>query len=112
MYIIDFSPNHENTSGKPDRIAIEANTSHQYRKALDFAQYYFSATFPNGCKAPDFATAKSYYHGNSKIYLSIFWNTITGKYEMQVTSRKIIKANNSFWKYNHIGKLTDIANAL
>ena len=109
MNIIDFSPYHPNTSGKPERIAINANTRTQYKKALDFAQYYFKAVFPNNATPPDFATAKSYYHGNAKIFLQIFYNDIIGKYEMQITTRKIMKSYH-FLKYDFIGNLTDYAN--
>lgn len=112
MIIQDFSPYHPNTSKKPNRIAININTPVQYKRAIEFSKYYFNASFPNGMTAPDYITAKSYYHGNSKIYLSVCWNTITGKYESQITSRKIIKADSNFYKYDLIGNLTDIAKSL
>ena len=109
MIIYDFSPNHPNTSGKPERIALNVNKPHQYKTALLYAKTYFNATFPNQATPPDFATAKSYYHGNTKIFLQIFYNDIIGKYEMQITTRKIMKSYH-FLKYDFIGNLTDFAN--
>ena len=106
MNIIDFSPNHENKTGLPERIALVANTGSQYTRAIDFCKYLFGACFPNEIKL-DYVTARSYYHGNSKLYISCFWNSITGKYELATTTAGIIKTNKSFWKYDFIGLLTD-----
>ena len=53
----------------------------------------------NGCKwASDFSQrdisfeeAKGNYHGNSKLILHLFYNNITGRNEMQYTTKTIIK---------------------
>lgn len=111
MTIIDFSPVHENTSGKHGKIALAAATQAQFMRAVAFCKWYFSATFPNG-ENITFSTAKSFYHGNSKLYISCCWNSITGKYELTTTTRKIMKTNSYFWKYDFTGNLTDYAKTI
>ena len=52
--------------------------------------YKWAADRPNFTL--DFETAKSYYHGNSKLLLDTFYNNIIGKYEIQVTTKSVIKS--------------------
>lgn len=47
-------------------------------------------SFPNGI-IPDYNAIKKHYHGNSKPLLHLFYNDITGGYEMSVTTAAIEK---------------------
>lgn len=111
MLIIDHSPNIPNKTKLPERIAITANTPSQYKKAVEFCKYYFRACFPNSIEL-DYKKARTYYHGNSKIFISCFYNSMIGKYELAITTAGIIKANRSFWKYDFCGNLTDYAQTI
>lgn len=51
----------------------------------------YSFKFPNGLN-PRFNDVKKFYHGNSKILLHLFRNEITGKYEMQATTKTIVRS--------------------
>jgi hypothetical protein len=106
--IIDFSPYHENKTDRPDRVAFETRCASQYRRAVEFCEYYFNASFPNGLR-PKFDEARHFYHGNALMYIACHWNTITNRYEITTTTAGIIKANRKFWKYDFVGKLTDFA---
>ena len=44
--------------------------------------------FPNNI-IPSFEEAKNYYHKNSKLLLHLFYNEITGKHEMQLTTKAV-----------------------
>lgn len=114
MKVFDFSPHHENTTGNPERVALDAHTPQQYSRALAFFKCYFSASFPNPetMPEPSFQTAKKYYHGNAKIFLSCAYNDIIGKYEITVTTRGLMKKCAGYYPYNFIGTLTDYTNNL
>ena len=111
MVVLDFSPYKENTTGKHNDILLNVNTLTQYNKAVEFARYYFNASFPGeNIVKYSFDRFKKHFHGNSKLLLHIFYNTITGKYDMQVTTRTIDKTYKT--KHDFTGNLTDYANAL
>ena len=67
-------------------MLYEINTRQQHDKIInDMLKKWY--TFTNGGKGWDFETAKSVYHGNSKLLLHTFHNTITGKKEMKYITR-------------------------
>lgn len=45
--------------------------------------------FPNNIKPYSFEQAKKCYHGNSKLLLQTFYNDMTGKFEMQYTTKSV-----------------------
>lgn len=108
MIIIDNSPNHENKTGKPGKIAIFANRRQQYKTAIAYFVKYYNAAFPNGGNI-DFEAARALLPKNSKIIISCCWNSIIGRYELTITNKTIIKNNSYFWRYDFIGNLTDFA---
>lgn len=109
MLIYDFSPCFEdNRKDRPQRIALNANTIGQYYRAYNYCVAFYNARFPNNMDYT-FNQAKAFYRKNAKILLSCCWNSITGKYELTITNKSIIKVNWKFWKYDFIGNLTDFA---
>lgn len=111
MLVLDFSPYKENATGKDNDILLNINTRSQFNKAVEFCRYYFGATFPGeNIVNYSFDKFKSHFHGNSKLLLHVFYNTITGKYDMQVTTKTIEKTYKT--KYDFVGNLTDYANTL
>lgn len=106
MIIYDFSPCFkDDRTDRPQRIALNANTIGQYYRAKAYCEAYYKATFPNNMDLT-FNEAKGFFRKNAKILLSCTWNSITGKYELKITNRSIIKAN-KFYKYDFIGNLTE-----
>lgn len=76
---------------KSDFIKIESNLLKKgFIWATDFEQ-------PKAGAAYD--TAKNYYHGNAHIYIKTFYNTITGKNEMQTTTLSITKTYKHYKKW-------------
>lgn len=67
------------------------NNESDYIKAIEQARN-IGATFPNEniIGAPSFVEAKKYYHGNSKLLLHVFLNSITNKIEMQFTTKSTL----------------------
>lgn len=55
---------------------------------------------PVGVKPPTFSEAKRYYHGISKLLLCLFYNNITKKHEMQITSKTVARSYPSTGKMN------------
>ena len=55
-------------------------------------------SFPNRI-VPLYQEVKKYYHGNNKLLMHLFFNDITGSYEMQVTTESTEKS------YPHINSL-------
>lgn len=111
MIIYDFSPYKENTTGKDNDILLNVNTLSQYNRAVSFCRYHFGATFPGeNIVSYSFDRFKKHFHGNSKLLLHCFYNTITGKYDMQITTKTIEKTYKT--KYDFVGNLTDYANTL
>ena len=109
MIVRDFSPYIENKTGKDDNILLHANMAMQFNEAVSFCKKYFNASFPcENIVAYDFKKCKSYFHRNAKMLLHCFYNTITGKYDLQVTTKSIQKTYKGE-KYNFIGNLTDYA---
>mgnify|MGYP000020401444 CR=1 FL=1 len=45
--------------------------------------------FPNNMKPYTYEKAKNCYHGNSKLLLHTFYNDMTGKFEMQYTTKSV-----------------------
>ena len=74
---IYYDVNDEESFNKITQAFLE----HGYKWAADRPNYTL-----------DFETAKSYYHGNSKLLLDTFYNNIIGKYEIQVTTKSVIKS--------------------
>ena len=69
-------------------MLYEINTRQQHEKIInDMLKKGY--TFPNGGKGWDFETAKSVYHGNSKLLLHCFYNDITKKKEMKYITRSV-----------------------
>lgn len=69
-------------------MLYEINTRQQHDKVIkDMLKKGY--TFPNGGKGWDFETAKSLYHGNSKLLLHCFYNDITKKKEMKYITRSV-----------------------
>ena len=108
MYILDFSPHHTNTSGKHNKIALNANTRTQYTRVYRFMKAYFDADFPNGLTA-DYKTARNTLHGNSNILLECYYNSILDRYEIHFTNKRIMRNNQKYFKYDFVGNLTEYA---
>lgn len=106
MIVKDFSPYKENKTGFKDKIAIYANRPQTFNTAVSYFKKYYNATFPNGANCT-FEEAKKRLPKNSKVILSVCYNSILGKYDLQYTNKTIIKANSYFWRYDFIGTLTD-----
>lgn len=73
-------------------ILVSVNTEEEYKKAVVAAvlsPWYFR--FPVS-QWPTYREAKSNYRGNSKLLLELFHNSITGNYEMQVTTAAVWKS--------------------
>ena len=51
--------------------------------------YVWATDFPN--HEPTYDEAKSWYHGNSKLLLHLFYNSILNRLEMSVTTKAVIK---------------------
>lgn len=51
--------------------------------------YVWATDFPK--HEPTFKEAKSWYHGNSKLLLHLFYNSILNRLEMNVTTKTIMK---------------------
>lgn len=110
MIIYDFSPcfQSDDRQEMPDRVALYADKIGSFYRAYNYLAAYYGADFPNGLDIT-YQKAKSFYRKNAKIYISCCWNSITGRYELTITNKSIIKANWKFWKYDFIGTLSDFA---
>lgn len=77
---------------KKTQIYYDVNNEDRFNKItqafLDHG-YKWAADRPNFKLT--FKEAKSYYHGNSKLLLDAFYNNITGKNEIQVTTKSVIQ---------------------
>jgi hypothetical protein len=73
---IYYDVNNEDRFNKITQAFLE----HGYKWAADRPTYNFT-----------FKEAKSCYHGNSKLLLDAFYNSITGKNEIQVTTKSVIR---------------------
>ena len=72
-----------------DRLYVRIPDEASYKKAVVAAYvspWMFS--FP-GERIPKYQEAKKYYHGNSKLLVRLFYNDITNKFEMQITTKSI-----------------------
>ena len=73
-------------------LYIKLPNAETFKKAVAGAmlsEYMFS--FPNDI-IPRFETARGWYHKNSKLLLHLFYNDITRRYEMQITTAAIEKS--------------------
>ena len=73
-------------------LYINVNDAESYKSAITSAmlsEYMFS--FP-GNIIPRFCDAKKWYHGNSKLLLHMFYNDITRKYELSITTASVEKS--------------------
>ena len=74
-------------------IFIRADTEKTYEEIVTCAILSPWCFLPPGGLSPSFhfREMKKHFHGNSKIILHLFYNDITGKYEMQATTAAIQK---------------------
>lgn len=74
-------------------IYIRLDNEQTYKSAITSAlisPWMFS--FPNRIAPPKYEDAKKWYHGNSKLLLHLFFNDLTNKYEMQISTATIAKS--------------------
>lgn len=77
-------------------IYIKVNDEKSYNEAALSAflsPWQFCFPVPKGIdKSCSFSAMKEHFRGNSKLLLHLFHNSITGKFEMQVTTASIEKS--------------------
>ena len=76
-------------------MLYDVNTKEKYEKRVN-EMLEKGYIFPNNAKPDSFECAKSCYHGNSKLLLHTFYNSITRKNEMQYTTKSV------YLSYTHI----------
>ena len=69
-------------------MLYDVNTKEKYEKRVN-EMLEKGYIFPNNAKPDNFEYAKSCYHGNSKLLLHTFYNSITRKNEMQYTTKSV-----------------------
>ena len=73
-------------------IYIKVKDRETYSKIITSAYISeWAFQFPNHC-AISYDQAKKHYHGNSKLLMHLFYNELTGKHELQVTTATIEKS--------------------
>lgn len=65
---------------------------------LKKAGYVWATDFPN--HEPTYKECKSFYHGNSKLLIHAFFNSITSKREFQVTTLSVLKTYPQYKGFN------------
>lgn len=96
-------------------IYIRINDEQTFNNAIFKAMVSPWGFVPVGGEPPTFSEAKRYYHGNSKLLLCLFYNDITKKHEMQITTKTVArsypstgKMNITDWNDGIYGKLCDV----
>ena len=88
-------------------VFIKVPNEETYRKAITAAMVSpFLFSFPNKT-IPHFTNVKKYFHGNSKLLLKLFKNTITGNFEMTITTLATEKTYPQFKMKTFLNNLFD-----
>ena len=73
-------------------VLIRANTEDDFNRVvanLKKLGYVWATDFKN--HEPTFEECKGFYHRNSKLLIHAFWNSITNRSEMNVTTLSVLK---------------------